>query len=111
MESVARARYVRMAPRKVRLVVDMIRGKKVVDALAVLKMVEKSAAEVVAKAILSAAANAESGKGMTADSLVVKSAFVDEGPTMKRFMPRAMGRATPIRKRTSHVTVVLSEKK
>src|SRR5512138_76576 len=110
MESVARARYVRMAPRKVRLVVDMVRGKKVSDALAVLGLVNKSAAEVVAKTIRSAAANAESNKGLVTGDLVVKSAFVDEGPTMKRFMPRAMGRATPIRKRTSHVTVVLSEK-
>ena len=110
MESTARARYVRVAPRKVRLVVDMVRGKKVSDALAVLAMVKKSAAEVVAKTIRSAAANAENGKGMASDRLVVKTAFVDEGPTMKRFMPRAMGRATPIRKRTSHITVVFSEK-
>ncbi len=111
MEAVARARYVRMAPRKVRLVADMVRGKKVADALAVLALVKKSAAAVVAKTIRSAAANAEGDKKMAADRLVVKSAFVDEGPTMKRFMPRAMGRATPIRKRTSHLTVVLSERK
>ncbi len=111
MESVARARYVRMAPTKVRLVVDMVRGKRVSDALQILALARKTAAVVVAKTIKSAAANAENSKGMAGDELIVKTAYVDEGPTLKRWMPRAMGRATPIRKRTSHLTVVLSEKK
>ena len=110
MESTAKARYVRIAPRKLRLVMDMVRGKQVEDALKTLTLVRKGASPVLAKVIKSALANAENNHGMNTDGLFIKEAFVDEGPTLKRFMPRAMGRATMIRKRTSHITVVLSEK-
>jgi large subunit ribosomal protein L22 len=110
MESTAKARYVRIAPRKLRLVMDMVRGKPVEDALTTLGLVRKGASPVLAKVIKSALANAENNHGMNTDGLFIKEAFVDEGPTLKRFMPRAMGRATQIRKRTSHITVVLSEK-
>ncbi|MGD8353679.1 MAG: 50S ribosomal protein L22 [Pseudomonadota bacterium] len=110
MESTAKARFVRISPRKVRLVMDMVRGKPVEEALQTLGLVRKSAAPVIAKIIKSALANAENNHEMSTEGLVIKRAFVDEGPTMRRFMPRAMGRATAIRKRTSHITVVLSEK-
>ena len=110
MEAQARAKYVRVAPRKVRLIMDMVRGKDVSEALSTLSMVKKSASPVLAKVVRSAVANAENTKGMDVERLFIKTAFVDEGPTMKRFMPRAMGRATVIRKRTSHITVVLGEK-
>jgi len=110
MESTAKARHVRIAPRKVRLVMDMVRGKPVEEALQTLGLVRKAASPVIAKVIKSAMANAENNHDMITDGLIVTRAFVDEGPTMKRFMPRAMGRATTIRKRTSHITVVLAEK-
>ena len=110
MESIAKARHVRIAPRKVRLVMDMVRGKPVDEALRTLGLVRKAASPVIAKVIKSAVANAENNHEMNTEGLVVTRAFVDEGPTLKRFMPRAMGRATMIRKRTSHITVVLSEK-
>lgn len=110
MEATARAKYVRVAPRKLRLVVDLIRGKSVGEALNTLRLVKKGASPLVAKVLRSAVANAETAKGMNPDSLFVKKVFVDEGPTMRRFLPRAMGRATVVRKRTSHITVVLSEK-
>jgi len=110
MESTAKARHVRIAPRKVRLVMDMVRGKPVEEALQVLGLVRKSASPVIAKVIRSAVANAENNHDMNTDGLVITRAYVDEGPTLKRFIPRAMGRATQIRKRTSHITVVLSDK-
>lgn len=110
MEAQAKAKYVRIAPRKVRLVMDMVRGKSVSEALNTLGLVRKAASPVIAKVIRSAVANAENAKEMNPDVLYIKRAFVDEGPTMRRFMPRAMGRATLIRKRTSHITVVLGEK-
>lgn len=110
MESTAKARHVRIAPRKVRLVMDMVRGKPVEEALNTLGLVKKAAAPVIAKIIRSAMANAENNHGLDADNLIITRAYVDEGPTLRRFMPRAMGRATAIRKRTSHITVVLSEK-
>lgn len=110
MESIAKARHVRIAPRKVRLVMDMVRGKPVDDALQTLDLVRKAASPVIAKVIRSAVANAENNHEMNTEGLIVTRAFVDEGPTLRRFMPRAMGRATAIRKRTSHITVVLSEK-
>ena len=110
MESTAKAMHVRIAPRKVRLVMDMVRGKPVEEALQTLGLVRKAASPVIAKVIKSAIANAENNHEMSTDGLIVTRAFVDEGPTMKRFMPRAMGRATTILKRTSHITVVLSEK-
>lgn len=100
---------VRIAPRKTRLVIDLIRGKHVQDALDTLKFTNKRAAPVVAKMINAAIANAQSVATVDVDHLVVAKVCVDEGPTIKRFLPRAQGRATPIRKRTSHITVELQE--
>ena len=109
METTARARYVRISPRKVRLVVDLVRGKKVEDAINILNFTQKRAAKTVYKLLKSAVANAETKGDIDVDNLFVKLIFVGQGPTLKRFMPRAMGRATPILKRTSHITVVLDE--
>jgi len=110
MEAKAIARQVRIAPRKVRLVVDLIRGKQVGEAIAILAHTPKAASPVVEKVLKSAIANAEHNYEMDPNSLVVSQVFVDEGPTLKRFRPRAMGRASRINKRTSHITVVVSEK-
>lgn len=110
MESKAIARNIRIAPRKVRLVVDLIRGKKIGEALAILKHTPKAASPVVEKLLKSAIANAENNHNMEIENLVVATTFVDQGPTLKRFRPRAMGRASRIHKRTSHITVVLNEK-
>lgn len=99
----------RIAPRKARLVADLVRGSHVQDALDSLKFLNKKAAPVISKMIHSAVANAKSSATVDVDSLVVSEIFVDEGPTWKRFLPRAQGRATPIRKRTSHITVKLKE--
>ncbi|WP_232699800.1 50S ribosomal protein L22 [Brevibacillus daliensis] len=110
MESKAIARNIRIAPRKVRLVVDLIRGKKIGEALAILKHTPKAASPVVEKLLNSAIANAEHNHNMDLENLVVGTVFVDQGPTLKRFRPRAMGRASRIHKRTSHITVVLNEK-
>ncbi|WP_169713776.1 50S ribosomal protein L22 [Paludifilum halophilum] len=104
------ARYVRIAPRKARLVIDLIRGKSVGEALAILKFTPRAASPVIEKVLKSAVANAEHNYNLNPEELVVEKALVDEGPTMKRFRPRAMGRATRINKRTSHITVVVSEK-
>ncbi|MCB9228298.1 MAG: 50S ribosomal protein L22 [Deltaproteobacteria bacterium] len=100
---------VRVSPRKARLVVDLVRGKQVQDALDLLKFTHKKAAPVVAKMINSAIANAKDVAVVDVDRLFVSRVFVNEGPVMKRFLPRAQGRATPIRKRTSHITVELQE--
>jgi large subunit ribosomal protein L22 len=108
-EAVARLRFVRMAPRKTRVLVDLIRGRAVPDALATLKFTPRAAARVVEKVLLSAVANAQQGGkdlGDT-DSLRVSRAFVDNGPTIKRFQPRAQGRAFSIHKRMSHITVAV----
>lgn len=110
MESRAVLRYARVSPRKARLVVDMIRGRDVESALKVLRFTNKKTAPMIAKLVRSAVANAEQKGVSDVDRLYVKSAFVNEGPTMKRFMSRAMGRATRILKRTSHITVILAEK-
>ncbi len=111
MQAKAVAKTVRIAPRKARLVVDLIRGKQVGEAVAILKHTPKAASPVVEKLLNSAVANAEHNYDMDIDNLLVKEVFVDEGPTMKRFRPRAQGRASQINKRTSHITIVLSEKK
>lgn len=111
MESKAVAKFVRMSPRKVRQVADLIRGKKVDEALAILKFTPKASTEPLTKVVKSAAANAEHNYDMDTDALYISRIYVDQGPTLKRFKPRAMGRADLIRKRTSHITVVLSEKK
>jgi large subunit ribosomal protein L22 len=109
------ARHVRMSPRKVRLVVDQIRGMSVNEAYATLQFSKKAAAEPVGKTLRSAVANAQykaqdEGENLDVDDLYVEQAFVDEGPTLKRWRARAMGRAGRIRKRTSHITVVVDTK-
>ena len=106
----AQAKYVRCAPRKARLVIDHIRGKSVDDARAILMHTPRGASADVLKLLNSAIANAENNHELVADELKVHQAFVDEGPTLKRFRPRAMGRATRIRKRTSHMTITLTPK-
>jgi large subunit ribosomal protein L22 len=108
MEAKAVLRFVRVAPRKARLVVDLIRGRKAAEALALLKFTPRQAARVVEKLLKSAVANADQKEMGDVDDLVVSRAFVDGGPTLKRFMPRAMGRSSAIHKRTSHITLVLS---
>ncbi len=108
MEARAIARYVRISPKKVRLVVDQIRGKSIADARNILAFSERGAAETVIKVLNSAVANAEHNHGMRADSLVVKTTYVDEGPTLKRIRPRAKGSASRINKRTSHITVIVA---
>lgn len=111
MQAKAVAKTVRIAPRKVRLVVDLIRGKQVGEAVAILRLTPKAASPIVEKVLKSAIANAEHNYDMDVNNLVVSEAYVDEGPTLKRFRPRAMGRASQINKRTSHITIVVSEKK
>jgi len=110
VEVKASARYVRIAPRKVRVVIDLVRGKSVNEALALLKFIPKRAAVPVAKVIASAAANAEHNYNLNKDNLIISKAFVDEGPTLKRYHPRQRGQAFPILKRTSHITVMVKEK-
>ncbi len=110
MEAKAQAKFVRIAPRKVRIVMDLIRGKNLGEAITILRFVPKKASGIIEKVLRSAAANAEHNYDMNKDDLYVYKAYADEGPTLKRFMPRAMGRATRIRKRTSHITVILRER-
>lgn len=111
MEARAIAKYIRISPRKVRQVVDLIRGKKIADALAILKFTPKVSTDAIEKVVKSAVANAEHNYEMNTDALYIAEAFVDQGPTIKRMKPRAMGRADVINKRTSHITVVVKEKK
>ena len=101
------ARHVRVTPMKARRVVDIVRGKSVEEALAILKFAPQAAAEPVAKVIASAAANAQNNYNLDPSTLVVATAYVDEGATLKRFQPRAQGRAFRIRKRSSHITVIV----
>ena len=108
MEARAIARYVRISPRKARVVVDLIRGKSVQQAREILQFTNKGAAEVVEKTLNSAVANAEDQHHVRPEDLYVKTTYVDEGPTMKRFRPRAKGAASRIRKRTSHITVIVA---
>ena len=109
--AMAKARYVRVSPMKARRVVDMIRGRKATDALTILKFAPQAASEDVYKVVASAIANAEHNAHLRdRDRLVISEAYVDEGPTMKRFRPRAQGRAYRIRKRTSHITVVVESR-
>ncbi len=107
METTAKLRQLRMSPRKVRLLTDLIKGKSVEQAMIQLAMQAKDAAQPVKKLLASAVANAEHNHAIDAATLVVKNAFVDGGPVLKRFTPRAFGRASAIHKRTSHVTLVL----
>ena len=110
MEARAVSRHLRIGPRKARGVVDLIRGKNVGDALMVLDFLPRKAARLVAKTLKSVIANAESQQRVDVDRLYVRRITVDGGATLKRFMPRAHGRATPIRKRTSHITIVVDER-
>ena len=110
MQSKASANMVRIAPRKARLVVDLIRGRQIGEALSILAYTNKAATPIVEKVLKSAIANAEHNFDMNIENLVVTEAYVNEGPTLKRFRPRAMGRASRINKRTSHVHIVVSEK-
>jgi large subunit ribosomal protein L22 len=109
VEAKAVLRGVRISPQKARLVVDVVRGKRVDLALAILRNMPQKAAAEIARTIQSAAANAENNFHMTPDDLVVKTIFADEGPTMKRFRARARGRANVIRKRSSHITVIVDD--
>ena len=104
----ARARYVRVAPRKARLVADQVRGLPLEDALPLLRFSTRSAAQDIRKLLESAAANAETNHDLVADDLFIKDIHVDEGPTLRRYRPRALGRATRINKRTSHIVVALT---
>lgn len=110
MDIIASARMIRMSPRKVRLVADMIRGKDIAWAAAMLGFQRRKAARPVLKLLASAVANAEHNFKLSRERLYIKVITVDGGPTIKRFMPRAHGRAAPIRKRTSHITIVLNER-
>ena len=109
MEATAIARFIRISPRKARLVAENIKGKPVEDAMNILTFTPKKAAKVLSKVLHSAIANAEQTPGTNIDTLFVKKVTIDEGPSWKRIMPRAMGRAYRIKKRTSHITVVVDE--
>jgi large subunit ribosomal protein L22 len=109
MEARAIAKYLRISPRKVRLNADLVRGKKVEEALSLLTHTPKSGARMVSKVVQSALANARQDKSIDVDTLFVKTIFVNQGPTLKRWRSKPMGRAGRIRKRTCHITVVLSE--
>jgi len=110
VEAKAVGRYIRISPYKVRQVVNLIRGKDVNEALAILKFTPKKAAVVVEKVLRSAIANAEHNYNMDRDNLYISKIFVDQGPALKRYKPRAFGRADLIRRRTSHITVVVKER-
>ncbi len=111
MEASAKLSSARLSPRKTRLVVDMIRGKQIQDALNILRFSPQPSARLISKLLGSAVANAEQKGASDVDRLFVKSISVDGGAVLKRFLPRAMGRASKIRKPTSHISVVLAEKK
>ena len=108
MEAKAQARYVRVSPRKARIVVDQVRGKSAEQAREILMFTNRAIAEDVLKVLNSAIANAEHQNHVRAEQLYVKTAFVDEGPTLKRIRPRAKGSAARIRKRTSHITIIVA---
>src|SRR6516165_6371178 len=108
--AVAKARFVRVSPRKARRVIDLVRGRSVADALDILRWAPQAASEPVAKVIASAVANAQYNNGLDPATLVVATVYADEGPTAKRIRPRAQGRAFRIRRRTSHITVVVESR-
>lgn len=110
MEAKAIARHIRIAPRKIRIVIDLIRGKNIGDAYAILKHTPKIGSEILLKLLESAIANAEHNYNMNSDKLYVAAAYVDQGPTLKRIHPRSRGQAFKILKRSSHVTVVVKER-
>jgi large subunit ribosomal protein L22 len=109
MEVSAFAKYIRVSPQKARLVAKLVKGKKIGDALSILAFTQKGATRSIAKTLNSAVTNAQNREGIDIDTLVIKNIFVNEGPTLKRFRARAMGRGTRILKRTRHITVVLDE--
>ena len=109
MEARAELRHARISARKVKIVIDTIKGKSANEAVAILKYTNKAAAPIVEKLLKSAMANAVNNHGMDETKLYVAEAYANQGPTMKRIMPRAQGRANRIRKRTSHITIVLKE--
>lgn len=110
MEAKAVAKYIRITPRKIRIVMNLIRGKNVAEAFAILKFTPKVGAEVIEKVLKSAVANAENNFDMNVDNLYVAAAYADQGPTLKRIHPRSRGQAFKILKRSSHVTVVVKER-
>lgn len=110
MEAKAIAKYVRISPRKVQIVADLVRGKNVNEALAILKFTPKRGAEELERVLKSAIANAENNFDLDRESLYISEAFANQGPTIKRFRPRAQGRAFMIRKRTSHIGLVVKER-
>jgi large subunit ribosomal protein L22 len=110
MEVRAIAKYIRVSPRKIRLLVKLIRGRKVGDALNLLAFAPQRGAPILRKLINSAVANASQHPDIDVDNLFIKHIFADEGPTLRRFRPRAMGRATRIRGRSSHLTIILDER-
>ena len=110
MEAIAKHRFARISPQKARLVADQLRGKPVAQALEILNFSNKKAADLIKKVLESAIATAEHNEGADIDDLNVAKIFVDEGPTMKRIMPRAKGRADRILKRSSHITVVVADR-
>ncbi len=109
MEAKAVAKFIRVSPRKTRIVAENIKGKPVEDALNILRFTAKKPAQILSKVLYSAIANAEQKPGVDVDALIVDKIIVNEGPTWKRIQPRAMGRAYRIRKRTSHITIVVKE--
>jgi large subunit ribosomal protein L22 len=110
MEARATAKYVRISPRKVNIVLDLIRGKDVKEAFTILKFTPKAASGIIEKVLKSAVANAENNHEMDVDSLYIGETYANQGPTLKRYQPHAQGRAFRINKRTSHVTVVVKER-
>lgn len=110
MEARAVTRYVRIPPRKARVVIDLIRGKEVNEALAILRSIPRKGSRIIEKTLRSAIANAEQNHGMVRGELYVSRAYVDQGPTLKRWHPRQRGMAFPILKRMSHITVIVSDR-
>ena len=111
MEVQAVEKYIRMSPKKARLVADVVRGEKVVDALSTLRFMPKKAASIIYKALHSAMSNATNNEGLDKNSLIISKITIDKGPSLKRFRPRSRGMASALLKRTSHVTVVVSGEK
>lgn len=110
MEARAVAKHIRISPRKARLVMDLVRGKDAGEAMAILRNTPKKAARIIEKVLKSAVANAENNHDMVTEDLYISKGYVDEGPTLKRFRARSMGMATRIRRRTSHITIAVSER-
>lgn len=109
MQSIAKLRYVRLTPRKARLVADLVRNKPALEALDLLRFTDKKAAHYIEKTLKSAIANAVNNNGMNEEKLYISKIMVDEGPVLKRIQPRAMGRADVIRKKLSHITIMVEE--